>query len=244
MDSTATFRLPAPGISAIREPIELVGEHRAGGPPTWLYLHGLGSVRTGEKSEALRTFTTARGEGFARFDLRGHGESGGALERATLFDLVADTAVVLEKTGPAVLFGSSLGGLVAAWTAAKHPEHVQALVLLAPAFGFLQRRAAQVDPTQLSTAGGEAVFTLSKTALDEMSDNPDETIADRLQVPTFIVHGSADETVDPARSRAVFDAISHNRKEYWLIDGGDHRLNVPVHAVLDRAAVFLAKHSK
>ena len=55
----------------------MAGEHRSGAAPGYLFLHGLGSVRTGQKSESLRGWAERRGRAFTRCDFRGHGDSTG-----------------------------------------------------------------------------------------------------------------------------------------------------------------------
>lgn len=64
-------------------------------------------------------------------DFRGHGRSGRVSGRYLLGDYAADTTVFLgEKlTEPAILFGHSLGGVVAIMIAARRPEMVRAVVV-------------------------------------------------------------------------------------------------------------------
>src|SRR5690606_41376201 len=94
-------------------------------------------------SPPLSAIAARTGRAAWRFAFRGHGEPGGVLHDTTLTELIADARCALEASGPAFLVGSSLGGLVAAWTAARHPEFVRRLVLLAPAFRFLPRLIAR-----------------------------------------------------------------------------------------------------
>jgi pimeloyl-ACP methyl ester carboxylesterase len=74
-------------------------------------------------------------------DHRGHGGSGRAPGRYRVVDHVEDALSVLSWLGrPAVLFGHSLGALVAAGAAAARPELVRAVVLEdPPSRGFLAR---------------------------------------------------------------------------------------------------------
>lgn len=65
-------------------------------------------------------------------DLLGHGFTPPA-PRPGIDENAAIVERLLDETGPAVLFGSSMGGLVALATAARAPEEVRALVLIAPA---------------------------------------------------------------------------------------------------------------
>ena len=86
-------------------------------------------------------------------DLRAHGRSpvppgGGLAPRQH----AADLAALLQRlgTGPVVVVGHSLGGMVAAAMAVEHPRHVLATVVVEPAYGqpapaleWLQGVAAQ-----------------------------------------------------------------------------------------------------
>ena len=50
-------------------------------------------------------------------------------------------------------------------------------------------------------------------------------LALKIPSPALVIHGSADQTVDPACAERISSALSHARLA--LIDGGDHVLNTP-----------------
>ena len=127
---------PTPGVS-------IMADVMAGSSPAYVYLHGMSSTRSSEKSDALYERARSRGRAFARFDFRGHGDSSGSMTDLTLTELIEDTTTVLDHMGPSLLVGSSLGGLVAAWTAAKNPDLVTGLTMLSPALGFLPEMASR-----------------------------------------------------------------------------------------------------
>lgn len=78
-----------------------------------------------------------------RVDLRGHGDSP-APGRYAVDDYVGDVLAVLERTGPAVLVGHSLGGVVA-WTLLRsHPALVRAALLEDPPLAAGPRPATQL----------------------------------------------------------------------------------------------------
>jgi pimeloyl-ACP methyl ester carboxylesterase len=63
-------------------------------------------------------------------DLRGHGKSGWVPWGYTIREYVADIAAFLrEVSGPAVLMGHSLGGIIAVATAKACPDRVRALIV-------------------------------------------------------------------------------------------------------------------
>ena len=65
-------------------------------------------------------------------DLRGHGKSGPAHQRFSLYDAVKDVVAVLDELGveKAVWCGLSIGGMVALRAAVTVPDRVSALVLM------------------------------------------------------------------------------------------------------------------
>ena len=97
------------------------------GPPL-VMLHGLG--RRWQVFLPLIASLELRWHIYAP-DLRGHGKSGRVSRGYRGAQYSEDIAAFLEQcvTGPAVLFGHSLGGLVGMWIAANCPELVRALII-------------------------------------------------------------------------------------------------------------------
>jgi pimeloyl-ACP methyl ester carboxylesterase len=101
----------------------------ANGPPLVMF-HGVG--RRGADFLSLVPALATRWH-LHLIDHRGHGQSGRAPSRYRVVDHVDDALAVLAWLGrPAVLFGHSLGALVAAGAAAARPELVQAVILEDP----------------------------------------------------------------------------------------------------------------
>ena len=215
-----TLRLtPAPGET-------LIVEREPGRGPGYLYLHGMGSNRKGDKSEALLAHAIARGRAFTRFDFRGHGESSGAIEQMTITDLIKDAECVLTTTGPSILIGSSLGGLVAAWVAAQHSELVLGLLMIAPALGFMQRMATHERKGPLILVESQwTKIQVHENALVDAARYDESRLPGAILARTLIVHGELDETVPNQVSRDFFARIPHSNKRLWIVPHGDHRLN-------------------
>ncbi len=203
----------------------VVGDEHPGEPPSYVFLHGLGSVRAGEKSASLLAHAQRRGRGFLRFDLRGHGESSGRLGRVAVSELIADTMRVLERVGPATLVGSSLGGLVGAHAAAARPDLVRSLALLAPALGLMPDLASRLDHRGRMWTSNGIGFFVEPRVLDDARTLDERGLPLRLSTPTLVVHGTADEVIPPTVSERFFAAIPHAHKQLWVVPGGDHRLN-------------------
>ncbi len=104
-----------------------VAEGPASGPPIVL-IHG-GSGRW-QGWESIVPDLLPNWQIFAP-DLRGHGRSGHAPGRYALNDYVGDILALLRQRvrEPAVIFGHSLGGIVALMVAAQEPALVRAVVV-------------------------------------------------------------------------------------------------------------------
>jgi pimeloyl-ACP methyl ester carboxylesterase len=203
----------------------VVGDEAPGAGPAYLFLHGLGSVRAGEKSTSLLAHATARGRAFLRYDQRGHGESSGRIGLTRVSDLIGDLLHLLERTGPAVVVGSSLGGLVGAYAAVARPDLVRTLALLAPALGLLRHLDRRLDAQgRLWTREGQG-FRVEPDVLAEAMALPEDTLPQRLRVPTLVVHGTDDDVIPWRASERFFTEVASPRKRLWIVPGGDHRLN-------------------
>lgn len=217
----------------------VVVETMPGGAPGYVFLHGLGSVRRGIKSDLLFEHAARQGRAAMRYDARGHGESSGQLGVTTVSELVTDAMQLVDAFGPAILVGSSLGGLTAAFVAAAHAS-VRGLVLLAPAFGFLPRLRQRLEPSgnRVRTRSG-LDFVVAQRVLDDAGELDEPSLSDRIRVPTLVVHGDADDVVPPALSERFVAALAAERKDLWIVPGGSHRLHESFAGVLQRMdAVF------
>ena len=226
---------PAPGH-------RIVVDHLPGSGPCTVFLHGLASTRVGAKSEALLAWSRTQGRAFARFDFRGHGDSTGVLGRVTLTEKIEDARTVLENLGPSLLVGSSMGGMIAAWLAARRPDLVRGLALLAPAFGFVDRLRHLAEGDVFVVRGQSHEIPVEQSVLEDAATYDELTLAGLLSMPVFIVHGALDDTVPVAVSRSLYDALAHDRKELWVVPRGDHRLNDSIDAILARIDSFFARY--
>ncbi|MEM9165347.1 MAG: YqiA/YcfP family alpha/beta fold hydrolase, partial [Cyanobacteria bacterium P01_F01_bin.4] len=112
-----------------------------------------------------------------------------------------------------VLIGSSFGGLTACWLA-EHPDirpKLQKLILLAPAFDFLNQwlpRLGQPQIQQWQTQGWLKVyhyayqqpFPLNYGFITDAEKYTDDHL--QASIPTLILHGQKDEVITIAASRA------------------------------------------
>jgi pimeloyl-ACP methyl ester carboxylesterase len=145
-----------------------------------------------------------------------------------LSDYVADAEAALSRFAapelPAVVIGSSLGGLVALWTARRNPQLVQAVVAIAPALGWFSVLES------LPREGGRIVVKspwlekrLHLSTLEEGRSWPEEDLARELRSPCFLLHGTRDDQV-PFEVSVEFTRTTAARCELHLFGGCDHRL--------------------
>jgi pimeloyl-ACP methyl ester carboxylesterase len=202
----------------------LVGDRLPGVAPGYLFLHGFASVRAGAKSDTLFDHARRAGRAAVRIDCRGHGDSDGVLGEAPLGRVVRDVVGLLEQVGPSRIVGASFGGVVAAVVAARRPELVAGLALVAPAFGLLPALQRMLDEQgRMRTVDGRMV-RIGAAALAEASAFDESAVAAALQVPVLVAHGDADEIVPMAAVERFFAGIASPRRELWRVAGGDHRL--------------------
>src|SRR5688572_7467401 len=100
--------------------------------PHYIYLHGFASSPRSAKAQDLRDRFQSLGIELTIPDLNHPDFTHLTLTR----QLEQVVALLPADATPVTLIGSSFGGLTAAWAAQTHPQ-IQRLVLLAPAFQFL-----------------------------------------------------------------------------------------------------------
>lgn len=170
-------------------------------------LHGAGSCK-----ESHFDFARAcRTERFAAvaFDLRGHGDSGGALGGGALDD-IATVASVLPP-GPLFLRGSSMGGFLALAAAEHVGARAVAAVCPASAEGLLR-----------GLREGRLEFPADHPGIDELIGSVDlPAAARRLGRDLLLLHAEGDEQVPVEHSAQLHAAASGSR--FIRAPGGHHR---------------------
>ena len=148
--------------------------------------------------------------------------------------------------GPAILFGSSLGGYLAALAGARQPARVRALVLFAPAFGFAKRWEARLGADAMARwraertmpvfhYGLERELPLDVGLIDDARRHADEPDP---PAPTLAFAGRRDDTV-PLACVEHFAAARPGR-ELVVFDSG-HELTDVLEPMWERTAGFLRR---
>lgn len=195
-----------------------------------LFFHGNGG-NISHRLESLKQFYRL---GLSTFivDYRGYGQSEGKPgEEGTYLDAEAAWRYLTEKRhippGQIIIFGESLGGAVAAWTAQTHPP---AGLILLSTFTSVPDMGAQVYPF------------LPIRLLARVHYNTLARLAD-IQCPVLIIHSSDDEVVPYSHGQQLFATVQ-TPKEFLEIrgshNGGPALSAVPYEAALDR---FVARVS-
>ncbi|RMF84412.1 MAG: alpha/beta fold hydrolase, partial [Nitrospirae bacterium] len=182
-----------------------------------VFAGGFRSVCAGTKATTFEARARAAGLPYARFDYRGIGASEGDFEATTLGREIEDLGSVVERLAAAggaagrpgpervVVIGSSLGAMVALRYAQERPHRVAALVLVAPAFDFFERRERYLGAAALARWRRQGVveltdlegvpFRLRYRFLEEGLAHQERVWSGGLPCPAELFHGTADEIV-------------------------------------------------
>lgn len=185
-----------------------------------ILLHGFTSSK--DRQHNIRAAFAMRDAGFAtlRFDLYGHGESGGEFRNHTLFKWISNTMAVIHWAlehgyDELYLSGHSQGGLVAALVAGMEADQIRGLILRAPAFmipqgardGNLLGESFDPDhiPDEIDVIKG---LKLSGDYLRVAQTVHVEDAIKRFKGPVLILHGDQDDTVPLEDSKKYAEEYS------------------------------------
>jgi pimeloyl-ACP methyl ester carboxylesterase len=203
-----------------------------GSKPTLIFVHGIDSVRSGDKAVELAARLVREGFSVLLFDLRGHGSSGGGqvtggyLERWDL--LGAFDFLVARGTPPGDIgvAGFSMGAGTAILAAAEEPG-IRALVADSPyanVSDLMTREVARktIFPEWIVPIFLPAAKLMAKLVYRiDMGALVPENAVGRLPYPILVIHGTADTRIPMGQGIRVHQA-AHLDSIIWLVPEVDH----------------------
>lgn len=203
-----------------------------------IYLHGFASSPASRKAQVFASRLAAAGA-----DVSVPALDGGDFEHLTISGQYA----ILRREaagGPVTLIGSSMGGYLAALYAAKHPNEVERLVLLAPAFHFHSRWPKMLGEEKFASwreTGALSVFHYADLKERNVGWQLAEDAANwdaepHFTQPALIFHGRNDAVVPVQFSESY--AAAHPNVELRVFDAG-HELTEAIDEMWDHTARFL-----
>jgi pimeloyl-ACP methyl ester carboxylesterase len=204
-----------------------------------VFFHGLGSSKESQFYKTLYPLLEENKIPYFSFDFSAHGESEGKIESFTVSQGLDDANTVinfLKKKGyrSFVLIGSSFGGYVASYIAAKE-RLVTKLILRAPVldyFKLMEERVKKIDIINFKK--NKYAYYNSKSKLywyfyNDIVTNKYSAQKGifKVKCPIIVFHGTLDETVPFKFSKKICNQVANC--QLIKIEKGDHRLITPEH---------------
>lgn len=205
------------------------------GSMRYVYLHGFASSPASRKAQAFAKAFAAR-----HIELEIPALDSGDFEHLTISGQLGLIRKLLHGDA-ASLIGSSMGGYLAGLYASRHPE-VERLVLLAPAFNFVDRWVARADEDgKWSATGWLEIYHYGENRQRRLhfgliEDARQYPFTPDFAQPALILHGTNDDTVPVSESRAF--AARHSSVRLRELDSDHELLNV-LETVTEKTIEFL-----
>lgn len=201
------------------------GDEPDGGSPTYVLIHGIGMGRS-IFADLVHHLVGTTGARTIAIDLPGYGEAPEPTRVLTM-ERTADLVAAFLRSraiGPVVVVGHSMGTQVAVEVAARHPQLVRCVVLIAPTVNRRERTAAQQVlrlAQDLAVESPRVIFVGAREYLRAgphlrakframLVHRPEITCA-RVHVPALVLRGENDYVCPRAWCRFVAVALPRGR---------------------------------
>ena len=213
----------------------------AGASVAFLLVHGF--CASSDELATLGKYLADEGHASFAVQLAGHGTTPEDLKATSWqdwYESVQRGLGVVRSWNPKFIFvaGLSMGGALSTLLMSEESD-IDGLVLLAPAMKisglmtklvpmlklFMKYREIDVEAAQRvydvkrtkydrePVSAYHELFKLQKVTRKNMS---------KVVVPTIILQGTEDKTIDPVNGKIALDGISSEKKELHMIEGAEH----------------------
>lgn len=206
--------------------------------PNVLYLHGFASSPNSRKAQWFHQCFTRAGIHFVAPDLEDGDFRGLTISR------MLERVALASQSEPVTLMGSSLGAFVAARYAELWPGRVDKLILMAPAFGFVQRwlddlgaetvdRWRETGSMRMMHYGKGLEQEIGWGLVEDALRHPAEP---QPAHPALVLHGTLDEVV-PVEAATSWCLGSPQRR--LVLYGDGHELGQVLPQMWNETQLFL-----
>lgn len=192
--------------------------------PILVTIHGFGS-KLSREMDPLAAFLKKKHYDVRQFDIYDLLNPEDANPQEWIRRCEFQVKEALKKSDQVVLLGFSMGGVIASYLASIYP--VKQLILVAPAFSYFDFNLIMTKTKEMITKPAkEKKLRPSAQQTKCFVDIVDmyRSSIEHVDCPILMIHGTADEVIDPNCSRDTYKKISHDHKRLVFIEGGHHRL--------------------
>lgn len=220
--------------------------------------HGLSSGKDARTTVTLERELNNKNITTLRFDFFGHGESEGKFEDLTISRAIGDLEKaidIIKKRGyrKIGLFGSSFGGIACLIAASKRKD-ISVLALKSPVSDYQAKELEQRGENEIRKwketgyrdyeSGSGKILKLKYSFFEDFKDKTAYEAAEKIKIPTLIVHGDMDDVVPVEQSMKTVKILEKGRLE--IIKGNNHDYKNPEHfeRMIKLVTEFILKNLK
>jgi len=196
--------------------------------------HGLNSNKNNRANLAITQKLDSEKIDTFRFDFFAHGESEGNISGLTVSgavdDLINAFNLIKERGYSEIgLFGSSFGGM-ASLIASTKLKNIKFLILKSPVSDLKKTNIIGEDKKVLNdwkmkglreyALPNGKIYSLKYSFFEDLGNNNVYSMAENVDVPTLILHGSLDNIVPVDQSIRLSETIKGSKLE--IIENADH----------------------
>lgn len=183
-------------------------------------VHGFGT-KTSSEMTPLKAFLNEKGYEVISFDIYDYNDKQDTDYKEWIKRCEDVMRKALGDGRRVTLIGFSMGGVIASYLASVFD--IRQLILCAPAFNPVDFSKIQKIGKNIITSSGSGSMTTDQTRafLNVVSRYKDSI--SQVEVPTLIIHGTADEVIQPKSSKKAYDLLPAKDKRLIYLEGAKHR---------------------